>query len=205
MERSRPRPTAYVVDASQPWIDQLLEILSHHNAEHFRLPAGSAVSLQQYYYIEPDGSKSCIAGLLDAEIVTFENGAIAIPMDQESGTVIGMLMEPDVGDSAQYNGTLYQYGLVGYDETTKNIPIYRYTGNDPHTSLLENSVPVQPDPQVPASGNSYTVKAGDSLWKIAKNVLGSGTEWTRLYEANKDIIANPNFIQVGQVLTVPAQ
>ncbi len=205
VERSRPRPTAYVVDASQPWIDQLLEILSHHNAEYFRLPAGSAVSLQQYYYIEPDGSKSCIAGLRDAEIVTFENGAIAIPMDQESGTVIGMLMEPDVGDSAQYNGTLYQYGLVGYDETTKNIPIYRYTGNDPHTSLLENSVPVQPDPQVPASGNSYTVKAGDSLWKIAKNVLGSGTEWTRLYEANKDIIANPNFIQVGQVLTVPAQ
>jgi len=243
--RSRPRPTAYVVDASQPWVDQLLEILSHHDAEYFRLPAGSTATLQQYYFIEADGTKSCIAGLRDAEPVTFENGAIAIPMDQAAGTVIGMLMEPDVGDSARYNGTLYQYGLVGYDDTTKNIPIYRYTGDNPRTSLLESSKPTQPvepeptqpvepeptqpaepeptqpvepeptqpaepekpgiEPQVPVGGNSYTVKAGDSLWKIAKAELGSGTEWTRIYEANKAVIKNPNFIRVGQELTIPVK
>ena len=38
------------------------------------------------------------------------------------GTIIGLLMEPDVGDSASYNGTIYQYGLLKYDPQTKNFP-----------------------------------------------------------------------------------
>ena len=32
----------------------------------------------------------------------------------------------------------------------------------------------------------YTVEKGDSLWKIAKENLGSGLKWTEIYEANKD-------------------
>lgn len=57
--------------------------------------------------------------------VTFEKGAYVIPMDQVSGNVIAMIMEPDVNDSNGYDGTLVQYGVVSYDETTKNFPIYR--------------------------------------------------------------------------------
>lgn len=209
VERSRPRPTAYVVDASEPWVDQMLYILDHHNAEYFRLPAGSTAELQQYYYIEADGTKSCIAGLRDAAQVTFANGAIAIPMDQEVGNIIGMLMEPDVGDSARYNGTLYQYGLVSYDETTKNIPIYRYIGDDPRTSLLSgSSATPTPEPQpepTPAPAGTYTVKAGDTLWTIAKEQMGSGYAWTSIYEANKAVIKNSSLIYVGQVLAIPAK
>ena len=59
----------------------------------------------RYYYIQDDGAKSCIADLRELAPVTFEKGALVVPMDQEMGTIIGMLMEPDVGDSASYNGT----------------------------------------------------------------------------------------------------
>ena len=37
IDRSRPRPTAYIVDASEPWVDDLLYILKHHNTEYFEL------------------------------------------------------------------------------------------------------------------------------------------------------------------------
>lgn len=60
----------------------------------------------------------------------------------------------------------------------------------------------RPDPR-PEPGNTYTVAAGDCLWSIARKLLGSGSQWERLYQANRDIIQNPNLIYVGQVLTVP--
>jgi len=51
---------------------------------------------------------------------------------------------------------------------------------------------------------TYTVARGDSLWSIAKAQLGSGAKWRAIYEANKDIIADPNMIYVGQTLVIPA-
>lgn len=49
------------------------------------------------------------------------------------------------------------------------------------------------------------VKSGDSLWRIASywEVYGSGREWRRLYEANREQIRDPNVLRPGQVLTVP--
>ena len=48
-----------------------------------------------------------------------------------------------------------------------------------------------------------TVKAGDSLWAIAKRVYGVGAKWTAIYEANRARIADPNLIRVGQQLILP--
>lgn len=49
------------------------------------------------------------------------------------------------------------------------------------------------------------VVAGDSLYKIAERVYGDGQghRWREIYEANKDLIRNPDIIQVGWELTVP--
>lgn len=54
------------------------------------------------------------------------------------------------------------------------------------------------------AAQTYTVKSGDSLWAIAKRYYGSGALYTKIYEANRDIIgSNPNLIYPGQVLTIP--
>jgi nucleoid-associated protein YgaU len=50
----------------------------------------------------------------------------------------------------------------------------------------------------------YVVKSGDSLSKIAKELLGDGSRWPEIYEANKDVIGdNPNLIKPGQKLNIP--
>lgn len=54
-------------------------------------------------------------------------------------------------------------------------------------------------------GNSYTyaVKAGDTLWDIARIKLGNGFKWIEIYNLNTSIIFDPNFIDIGQVLILP--
>jgi nucleoid-associated protein YgaU len=46
----------------------------------------------------------------------------------------------------------------------------------------------------------YTVEKGDSLSKIGK---AYGVSWQDIYEANKDIIKNPDLIEVGWKLKIP--
>jgi nucleoid-associated protein YgaU len=50
----------------------------------------------------------------------------------------------------------------------------------------------------------YTVKAGDTLWSIAKATLGSGFRWGELYYLNADLLKSPRMIYVGQTLRIPA-
>lgn len=50
---------------------------------------------------------------------------------------------------------------------------------------------------------TYTVKSGDCLWNIAKKYYGNGAQYTKIYNANKGKIKNPNLIYPGQVLTIP--
>ncbi len=67
------------------------------------------------------------------------------------------------------------------------------------------NVPAAP-PAVSGPGESvtYTVQKDDTLQKIAKKFYGSYGKWTRVYEANKDKLKNPNFVRPGTVLTIPA-
>jgi nucleoid-associated protein YgaU len=52
---------------------------------------------------------------------------------------------------------------------------------------------------------TYTVKPGDSLSKIAKNKYGNAGLWKTIFEANQDRIKNPDLIQVGWELKIPAK
>lgn len=51
--------------------------------------------------------------------------------------------------------------------------------------------------------SNYTVASGDSLWKIAQNLLGNGGRYMEIYEANRDHLSSPGSVRVGQVLIIP--
>lgn len=52
---------------------------------------------------------------------------------------------------------------------------------------------------------SYTVQKGDSLSKIAKHFYGDGNAWKRIFEANRDVLDDPDKIFPGQALRIPAK
>lgn len=59
-------------------------------------------------------------------------------------------------------------------------------------------------PDMAYAAEDYTVQKGDSLWKIAKNVLGDGSKYMEIYDNNKDVIADPRLIHPGQNLKLDA-
>ena len=67
-----------------------------------------------------------------------------------------------------------------------------------------STAPGAPEPVATSgSGRTYVVASGDSLSKIAKREYGDASKWRRIYEANKDLIKNPDLIYPGQELKVP--
>ncbi len=93
----------------------------------------------------------------------------------------------------QYSITLKEYREI----TVRQIKIDASNGTatvQKEESRIDNTV--QP--------KTYTVVNGDSLWNIAKKFYGSGAEYKKIYEVNKEIIGgNENLIYSGQVLTIP--
>ncbi len=49
----------------------------------------------------------------------------------------------------------------------------------------------------------YTVRKGDTLQKISKKFYGFYSRWPRIYEANKDVIPDPNRLSEGMRLRIP--
>ena len=50
---------------------------------------------------------------------------------------------------------------------------------------------------------NHTVQKGETLGKIAKHYYGKPMKYTAIFEANKNILTNPDVIQPGQELIIP--
>jgi len=110
------------------------------------------------------------------------------------------------GSADEKDGKLYFHGTVGTDaeankiwDAIKTIPDWR---NDIVADIKATGVPSA----VPTSGtseSSYTVKAGDTLSKIAQEKLGDANAYMDIFNANKGLLSDPNKIKPGQVLKIP--
>ncbi len=81
----------------------------------------------------------------------------------------------------------------------------RMVGDKPKpdfSNVTSGSSSTAPAPAKPAP-KTYTVVAGDNLSKIAKKFYGDANKWKKIFEANTDIIKNPDLIKPGQTLKIP--
>jgi nucleoid-associated protein YgaU len=91
-------------------------------------------------------------------------------------------------------------------ETRETVVVHQ--DNFTFPKMTTETLTKEPVPAVTVPGaavpEQYTVQKDDTLQKIAKKFYGSYSKWTRIYDANKDKIRDPNFLKPGVVLVIPA-
>lgn len=55
-----------------------------------------------------------------------------------------------------------------------------------------------------AQHRTYVVKAGDTLSEIAEREYGDASQWRKIYDANRDVIDDPDLIHPGDALKLPS-
>ncbi len=55
-----------------------------------------------------------------------------------------------------------------------------------------------------AADSTYTVQSGDTLWRIARTHYGDGELYVKVFEANRDVLDDPERIVPGQEIRLPA-
>jgi nucleoid-associated protein YgaU len=109
------------------------------------------------------------------------------------------------GSADEKDGKLYFHGTVANDDQVneiwnaiKTIPDWR---NDIVADIKSTGGPGAAAASQPST--TYTVKAGDTLSKIAKETLGNANQYMEIFNANRDQLEDPDKIKPGQVLKIP--
>ena len=124
-----------------------------------------------------------------------EEGVIYLYLDQE---ILGNTIADDKGrwevrPTKKINPGVYQLRADHVDENLKVI----------NRVTIPFSPATQDMADVPEE-RRIVVQPGNSLWRIARRVYGSGFEYAVIYRANESQISDPDLIYPGQVFEIPA-
>ena len=103
------------------------------------------------------------------------------------------------GSAQERDGKLYFNGLTKNQDEVNKIWDAIKTVPDWRNDIIAD---IKVDLNAPKV-TTYTVKAGDTLSKIAKEHLGNANAYMKIFDANKDQLSDPDKIKPGQVLKIP--
>lgn len=94
-------------------------------------------------------------------------------------------------------------GLLDFFKRGVEKPAEQKAVNTPREQPAKSQQSSAASGQRPAPQREYTVKPGDSLSKIAKQVYGNAGDWRKIYQANRNTIKDPDLIHPGQKIILP--
>jgi nucleoid-associated protein YgaU len=109
-----------------------------------------------------------------------------------AGVQVSNLQVKDIG------GTTAVYGSVSSEDEKRKAE----QAIEAKVGKISNHIEVQVGTGI-GGGRTYTVKSGDTLSKIAKDVYGDASQWKKIQAANADLIRDPDKIQQGWTLKLP--
>jgi nucleoid-associated protein YgaU len=106
------------------------------------------------------------------------------------------------GGAEERDGKLYWKGTVATEAEKNEIWDAIKTVSDWRNDIVAE-ITVTGPPAGAAAARTYTVQAGDTLSKIAKDSLGNANDYMKIFNLNKDQLTDPDKIKPGQVLRLP--
>ena len=107
------------------------------------------------------------------------------------------------GSAQEENGKLHFNGTVNSQEEANKIWDAIKTIPDWKNEVVADIKATGGSASAGGGSQTYTVKPGDTLSKIAKEHLGDANAYMEIFNANKDQLRDPDKIKPGQVLKMP--
>ena len=115
------------------------------------------------------------------------------------------------GAAEERDGKLHFNGVVNSEDEKNQIWNAIKTSSGWEQEVVGNirveakaaAAPAKSAAPAAAPQATYTVKAGDTLSKIAKEHLGNANAYMEIFNANRDQLTDPDKIKPGQVLKLP--
>ncbi len=131
--------------------------------------------------------------------------APAEPSAQEiANLLLARIQEQNVqisGLTVNYDGSTDTATITGTAKTQADRERARLAvGNVQHVATVVDDIVVE---EVAEESRFYTVKSGDNLSKIAKEMYGNANDYMKIFDANKPMLSHPDKIYPGQVLRIP--
>jgi hypothetical protein len=116
--------------------------------------------------------------------------------------ILVLIEELTVREKAGEEGDKYvSIKLLEYKEYGKKTVVIKTSSTS--GTAKGSAKPSPKDTTNPKNKGVYVVKRGDTLWGIAKRYYGNGRLYTKIFNANRDKIKNPNLIYPGQKFIIP--
>ncbi|WP_313133743.1 LysM peptidoglycan-binding domain-containing protein [Anaerocolumna sp.] len=97
------------------------------------------------------------------------------------------------------------FKLLEYRPYSKKTSDITFEINESGKTVAKKNNTKSKDTSNPKSNGYHIVRQGESLWALAKKYYGNGAKNNIIYNANKNIIKNPNMLKVGWKLKIPAE
>ena len=108
------------------------------------------------------------------------------------------------GSAEERDGKLYFKGTVGSQADANKIWDAIKTVPDWSQEVVADIKAIAaPVSKAVDETHTYTVKSGDTLSKIAREFLGDANSYMDIFNANRDVLSDPDRIKPGQVLKIP--
>jgi len=107
------------------------------------------------------------------------------------------------GSAEEREGKLYFKGTTNTQAEANKIWDAIKTIPDWSKEVVADIKATAPAAGSPAAESTYTVQAGDTLSKIAKEKLGNANAYMEIFNANRNLLTDPDKIKPGQVLKIP--
>jgi len=191
--------------------------------DHIKDPFAAMYHLKKYRELKPNGANR---DAVSDQIERAEKEIIRRVMQRVGSPVQRQLNELDYEDrieSLQAENATLRSGIVSLrqqlaEQSRTSSPVAAIpSGNrGPSSSAAVRPVQTAPVQVIPnrapdrapvsppaASGRTYVVERGDTLYKISIRFYGTGRRWQEIYELNRDRLQSPEAVAVGVELRLP--
>lgn len=129
-----------------------------------------------------------------------ENKKIRLIITETNINLLVMIESFNYGESDGTRDVYYTITLKEYREITVN----KKTSSSNDNNNKPRPEGEKEEDKDKDKNKTHIVVKGETLWSIAKKYYGKGSKYTTIYNANKNIIKNPNLIYPGQKLVIPS-